>query len=275
MSTKNIYALILIGLISFTSCQNTAEKSEQITEDKTNTTNMKEVNNLKTTLKNEMDSSWYGIYKGTIPCADCEGINTKITLEKDGTFNRTTEYLGKSEQKYVDKGTYTKNNDSAVITLTFEDNTTQQYELSNAGLLHLDKNGNKITGDLADKYKLIKNKSNTNLEDKTWVLIELLGKPIQAQENQKEISLIFVSTNGLLAGNDGCNRFKGEYELLEGNRFKSGPFSSTLMACENMDTAKRFMKVIEKSDTYILTDTTLSFSKARMAVMAKFKLKEN
>ena len=34
------------------------------------------------------------------------------------------------------------------------------------------------------------------------------------------------------------------------------------------------MKVIEKSDTYILTDTTLSFSKARMAVMAKFKLKD-
>ena len=115
MSTKNIYALILIGLISFTSCQNTAEKSEQITEDKTNTTNMKEVNNLKTTLKNEMDSSWYGIYQGTIPCADCEGIQggrpaparrtiaKQIRIQQSGQLGRApsdTSYLGTSAGRW-------------------------------------------------------------------------------------------------------------------------------------------------------------------------------
>ena len=29
---------------------------------------------------------WEGVYRGVVPCADCEGIVTTITLRRDGTL---------------------------------------------------------------------------------------------------------------------------------------------------------------------------------------------
>ena len=37
--------------------------------------------------------TWYGVYTGVIPCADCEGIETSITLMKVNTFSRKLVYL--------------------------------------------------------------------------------------------------------------------------------------------------------------------------------------
>ncbi|MFZ4548174.1 MAG: copper resistance protein NlpE, partial [Bacteroidales bacterium] len=48
-----------------------------------------------------------GVYKAVLPCADCEGIETKITLKQEMTFLKQTKYLGKDEKFYDEKGTYT------------------------------------------------------------------------------------------------------------------------------------------------------------------------
>jgi uncharacterized lipoprotein NlpE involved in copper resistance len=41
---------------------------------------------------------------GTLPCADCEGIRTTITLREDETFDRERLYLGKSDTAKSDSG---------------------------------------------------------------------------------------------------------------------------------------------------------------------------
>ncbi len=111
------------------------------------------------------------------------------------------------------------------------------------------------------------------LEDKTWVLIELMGQPIEHDENKKDMSLIFMSEKGTLAGFDGCNSFNGGYELMKGNRFQTQPLAKTMKACLDMENSEQYTKAIEKADTYILQDSLLSITKGRMAAMAKFKLK--
>ena len=38
------------------------------------------------TARNALD--WPGSYEGTLPCADCPGIRTRLTLMKDGRYER-------------------------------------------------------------------------------------------------------------------------------------------------------------------------------------------
>lgn len=55
----------------------------------------------------------YGPYIGTLPCADCEGLQTEITLTKkgeytdEGTYVVSQTYLGKSEKPLITKGNWT------------------------------------------------------------------------------------------------------------------------------------------------------------------------
>lgn len=56
------------------------------------------------TSKNSLD--WAGTYETVLPCADCEGIKSKLTLESDDSFLFEEEYLGKDTTIFVTKGTY-------------------------------------------------------------------------------------------------------------------------------------------------------------------------
>jgi copper homeostasis protein (lipoprotein) len=51
-------------------------------------------------------------FSGTLPCADCEGINYHLNLLPNNIFYLTTEYLGKKEGKtrFDDMGTYSTKN---------------------------------------------------------------------------------------------------------------------------------------------------------------------
>ena len=45
------------------------------------------------TAQNSLDV--VGTYKGVLPCADCEGMETMIELKSDSTYSRVITYLGK------------------------------------------------------------------------------------------------------------------------------------------------------------------------------------
>ena len=49
---------------------------------------------------------WDGIYRGVLPCADCEGIETTITLSKDAHYTLATRYLGKSDSVFERSATF-------------------------------------------------------------------------------------------------------------------------------------------------------------------------
>jgi len=99
---------------------------------------------------------WNGNYKGTIPCADCQGIETSITLHKDGSYILKTKYLGKSDAVNEKTGKFTWNNAGSTITLDGISNAPNQYLVGENVLFQLDMSGKRITGNLAESYQLKK-----------------------------------------------------------------------------------------------------------------------
>jgi len=108
-----------------------------------------------------------GTYMGMIPCADCEKINYKIQLHDDLSYVMEYQYIGKSSATIKKSGKYHINNNRLLIQLDNAANSMNFLKKMPYGLLLLDKNGNEINGDLADKYKLLPmTKTNENNEFK-------------------------------------------------------------------------------------------------------------
>jgi heat shock protein HslJ len=220
------------------------------------------------TSQNSLD--WNGVYRGTVPCADCEGIETRITLKLDGSFQRSLKYLGKDENAFFDEGNFKWDSSGRKVTLTNEKGETQSYQVGENVLFHLDQDGNRITGDLADRYKLAKNLTDPRLEGKKWVLVELRGKPVVKKEGSGEGFIQFDMETSSASGNSTCNGFSGGYELKEQNQITFGNIAGTMMACEDMDTERSFYDVLKQTDSYIVADTVVALYKGKAAALAKF-----
>ncbi|WP_316816379.1 copper resistance protein NlpE [Pedobacter nyackensis] len=104
--------------------------------------------------QNSLD--WAGTYKGVTPCADCEGIETEVTLTSDMTFVIKTKYKGKGEKVFEETGSFKWDDKGSNITLEGLKDRPTQFFVGENTLTQLDMNGNKVTGDLAEKYILKK-----------------------------------------------------------------------------------------------------------------------
>lgn len=99
---------------------------------------------------------WAGTYKGVVPCADCEGIETALTLGKDMNYSISTVYLGKDKKAHTHTGTFSWNQQGNTVILGGLQNAPTQYFVGENTLVQLDLQGNRITGELASKYILTK-----------------------------------------------------------------------------------------------------------------------
>ena len=115
---------------------------------------------------------WAGVYSGTLPCADCRGIRTRIELLEDGTFTRSLLYVGEDERPRTDAGRFTWDDSGSRITLG-EGGNAQQYQVGENVLFHLDQSGQRITGNRAAAYRLEKNVNDPRIENRRWQLTEL------------------------------------------------------------------------------------------------------
>ncbi len=218
--------------------------------------------------RNSID--WAGTYKGTTPCADCEGIETSITLYSDGSYRRTLQYLGKEEDNFFsEEGNFEWDDAGGKVSIKSMSGT-QQYQVGEHVLFHLDQDGSRISGGLEAMYRLAKNYADPRVESKKWQLVELRGNPVLAADNGKIPTLEFNAVEGSLAGNDGCNQVMGGYTLNEGNRISFGQMAGTLMACPDMQTPEAFRSTLEMVDNYTVNDTSFVLNRARMAPLARF-----
>lgn len=143
--------LVTIGFLP--SCQTKTNKDELIVDDAMFEMEETDESDGHTAL-NSLD--FLGIYKGILPCADCEGIETIIELGTGNSYSKKATYLGKENQNVIESsGTFTWNDAGNTITLTNEESPNQYFVGENV-LFHLDLEGNRISGDLADKYQLVK-----------------------------------------------------------------------------------------------------------------------
>jgi uncharacterized lipoprotein NlpE involved in copper resistance len=154
MKNLKLVFLILIGLsTSLLSCNRATDSNERSA-----TEAITDVPIAKTDMHNSMNGlDWSGTYKGTLPCADCEGIETTLTLNTDLSYVLVTNYLGRNDALEEEKkGDFSWDEQGSEITLTNVTSGPNKYKVGENLLWHLDANGDMITGDSADHYILKK-----------------------------------------------------------------------------------------------------------------------
>ena len=219
--------------------------------------------------RNSLD--WAGTYRGTLPCADCPGIETIVSLASDGTYRTQSKYLERSVPASSEHGRFTWN--EAGNTVTLEGSPPAKYYVGENQLIRLALDGSRITGPLAEHHVMTKVADGADgmVTEKYWKLVELNGKPVPKLE--REPHLILKAEGGRVNGFGGCNGFAGTYELDEArSRIRFGKLASTMKACASgMEVEDAFHRVLQTVDNYSLSGDRLSLNKARMAPLARFE----
>lgn len=142
MKAVNIFTFIMALVLITTACKDKKESKKENT-----------ISEIAITDEQNIDNSlnWEGSYFGVIPCASCPGISTLITLNENGIYEKTIEYLGSDDSPKTTKGELIWDKEKSKITIE-EDN----YLVDEGKLFMLDKEGKVITGELAENYILFK-----------------------------------------------------------------------------------------------------------------------
>lgn len=217
--------------------------------------------------------NWQGKYRGVLPCADCEGIQTEITLNKNGTYEIARMYEGKSTEVFLEKGSYRWFDNGSKITFYSANNSTDysSYLVGENKLIKLDNSSNKIVSEYAEMYILNKVGFDNRIVEKYWRLIELNGAGIEEPEFPRvEIYFKLKLLDSKVIGFAGCNNFSGNFELMADNRIMFSKMMNTLRTCRKQETENLYLKVFEKSDNYKIKNDTLMLTKGRMPALAKF-----
>ena len=141
--------LLLGGLVALAGCTSPAPMQAD-TQTPANVASADPAHNSENSL------DWAGSYAGVLPCADCAGIETVITLNVDGRFLRQVRYLGKSNELFTDEGRFTWDASGGTVSLETTGGSPQNYKVGENRLLHLDQAGRPIAGPLAENYLLLK-----------------------------------------------------------------------------------------------------------------------
>lgn len=104
----------------------------------------------------ELTATALGTYSGTLPCADCSGIETTIVLNDSNSYTKVSKYLDKEELIINEEGAFTLCPKSNILTLVSVKNDTTYFELGENNITLLDANAKKPEGELAEHYVLNK-----------------------------------------------------------------------------------------------------------------------
>ncbi|MDR0552105.1 MAG: copper resistance protein NlpE N-terminal domain-containing protein [Spirochaetaceae bacterium] len=100
--------------------------------------------------------NWEGVYTGTIPAADGPGINVRITLNTDETYEMTSDYIDR-DGVFTESGKFSWDESGGIIILDVDpQKQPSKYRVGENTLMQLDLEGNEITGMFADNYILHK-----------------------------------------------------------------------------------------------------------------------
>lgn len=182
--------LLAVSLSGLFACQSSGNKSAQEQQASLSQGAIQEVADTSvkpTTMADNSRTSvdWPGVYEGILPCADCEGIKTTIQIDTNNTYQFTSIYLGKEKPlKQAKKGKFSWNESGSTIILDGITDGPNQYQVGENKLFQLDMQGQRITGNLASKYELLKisepvsKVSDALLIETYWKLTEIMGKPV-------------------------------------------------------------------------------------------------
>lgn len=216
---------------------------------------------------------WEGTYFGTLPCADCEGIEYELTLNGDYTYQMITHYIAEGSEYDTISGPFTWNEDQTVIQLggTSKDAASNLFKVEEDQVRYLDTKGKVITGELEENY-ILKKEGNKAVEDKKWDLVSLNGEKI-SDTNSTHFYIQFHAKDGRVEVKANCNLISFGYKITDNTNLKIEHGMSTMMACpESKD--EDMMKAMENVRSFSLENQTLRFLDQKGNTIATFQLEE-
>jgi len=145
---KSLFSLLLMAVV--VACSSGAKKQQASEEEVIESVEIVDDGHY---AENSLD--YWGVYKGTLPAADCPGIETTLVINEDDTFSLTSVYIDR-DTTIEGKGTYTL--EKGYLTLTFEDadQEEQYYFIGENTATRLNADKEFVEGDLASQYVLNK-----------------------------------------------------------------------------------------------------------------------
>ena len=142
MKKKTYFVAMALGMMTIASCTG-VKKNE--------TTNISDTTQVADMHTAEISLDYYGEYKGTVPAADCPGIEMTLMLNKDNTFTLHSSYIDRNTV-VDDSGTFAL--EGSILTLTPKEGTPSYYKVEEGRVVMLNAEKKPAEGAMADAYVL-------------------------------------------------------------------------------------------------------------------------
>lgn len=210
---------------------------------------------------------WHGAYEGVVPWVGGMEYRTRLTLRPDHSYTLELTQLGEGQGTAVTEGSFAWASDGSTVFLNDVTEGPNRYFLGEGFMAQLDLEGQRITGELAERY-VLKKVPTSPLAGTRWQLVELNAQAVTADP---PLTLQFSEQADTVSGHSGCNTFRGGVAWQDHERWALGPLASTRMACPDMGLELRYLEALQESDSYHLEGDTLKLFRARMAPLAVFR----
>jgi len=104
---------------------------------------------------------WDGVYKGILPAAEGPGIDVRLKLNKDDSYELMYKYLNNPDKLFIWAGSFNWNKIGNIITLNIAD-TPVYYKVTENKVIQLDKKRKPIRGKFAINYVFKKEQGNSD-----------------------------------------------------------------------------------------------------------------
>ena len=245
-----------IALLTYTSCSH--KTSGKISSDN---------------ASNEKTEDIGGVYAGLLPCADCPGIETTLTINPDNSFEISQVYIDRDSVPFISSGKITKGDKDNIWVFKNRYNETF-YQFEDSVLIMLNKDKERIKGLLEEHY-ILKKKENdlrVTLLSKKWILKKLKGLNTLPEIEARDPHIIFDTEEQRIHGFAGCNSFFGKYQIKPDNKISFDNIASTKMFCANtMEMETAFLKALKDCKEFSVTNNILQFQNAEGQTILVFE----
>jgi uncharacterized membrane protein/uncharacterized lipoprotein NlpE involved in copper resistance len=142
-----------------------------------------------------------GSYQGTLPCADCPGIDYQISLYDNNRYKTLMVYRERNHGRpVVDTGTWKIEQDS-MVRIILSGQPKQTFLFEDGRLYQLNENGQRVTGALADNYILrpLQGGNPVRLQEKAAEGIDFMAagtRPAWHLEVDQQKTIFFRTVEG-------------------------------------------------------------------------------
>jgi heat shock protein HslJ len=182
---------------------------------------------------------WAGTYEGVLPCADCPGVRTRLTLYRDERYELTMLDLGRDGAARVVRGRFSWYPGGNAITLDGR-HGGQRFAVGEGRVALLEAGAAPSWPQPAQRVlqRIAAEPAagvQRTLESHRWTLtsaIDSQGRHIDGLPAGAGRPLVFSFVEDRLNIEGACNRIFGGYRIDDGDRLVVSRMASTMMACD-------------------------------------------